>query len=124
MPPKPGTTPSPALSLGRKQRLFARLVGELIAHIYEQGYECTLDWAYRPPEVAEMYAKLGKGIRYSLHTQRLGIDLNLFRDGAYLSSTEDHRLIGEWWEKQHELCRWGGRFQDGNHYSLEHEGKK
>lgn len=27
-------------------------------------------------------------------------------------------------EMQHELCRWGGRFKDGNHYSLEHNGVK
>lgn len=50
------------------------------------------------------------------------LDLHLFRDGKWLSSTEDHRALGEWWEQQHELCRWGGRFSDGNHYSLEHDG--
>ena len=55
---------------------------------------------------------------------RLAIDLNLFRDGAFLQSSEDHRALGEWWEKQHPLARWGGRFMDGNHYSLEHGGVK
>lgn len=122
---------APPLALGAKQRLFARLVGTLLAHIYEQGYECTLDWAYRPPDVAEMYAKQGKGIKASLHTSRLAVDLNLFKDDAYLSDTESHRPIGEWWEAQHPLCRWGGRFKDvsgnpkpdGNHYSLSHDGK-
>ena len=119
------------LTLGRKQRLFARLVAELILKAYELGYEVTLDWAYRPPEVAAMYAAQGKGIRTSLHTSRLAIDLNLFQDGAYLSATEDHRPLGEWWEQQHELCRWGGRFKDangdpkpdGNHYSMTHDGR-
>jgi hypothetical protein len=52
----------------------------------------------------------------------LAIDLNLFKDGNFLSATEDHKELGEWWEEQHELCRWGGRFSnaDGNHYSLVH----
>lgn len=31
---------------------------------------------------------------------------------------------GEHWESLHPLCRWGGRFGDANHISLEHEGKK
>jgi hypothetical protein len=110
-------------TLGQKQRLFARLAAVLIAHIYETGYECTLDWAYRPPEVAAMYAAQGKGAKASLHTSRLAVDLNLFKDGVYLSDTESHRPIGEWWEQQHPLCRWGGRFKDGNHYSFSHGGK-
>lgn len=112
------------MTLREKQSLFARLVGELIRHAYEMGYELTLDWAYRPPEVAAYYADLGIGIRSSLHTVKLAVDLNLFRDGVWLRSTEDHRPLGEWWEAQHPLCRWGGRFHDGNHYSLEHEGRK
>jgi hypothetical protein len=33
-------------------------------------------------------------------------------------------LLGKYWKRQHPLCRWGGDFQDGNHYSLEHEGVK
>lgn len=112
------------MTLREKQSLFARLYGTLIAHIYEQGYECTLDWVYRPPEVAAYYASLGIGIRSSLHTLKLAADVNLFRDGDWLRNTEDHKPIGEWWEQQHELCRWGGRFGDGNHYSLEHDGRK
>ncbi len=69
-----------------------------------------------------MGVRLGYGHPRSAHKNRLAIDLNLFRDGEYLSATEDHRPLGEWWERQHELCRWGGRFDDGNHYSLFHEG--
>jgi hypothetical protein len=113
-----------AVTLGEQQRLFARQVGELIQYIYSHGYECTLDWCYRPPEVAAYYASLGIGIRSSLHTKKLAIDLNLFKDGEWLRSTEDHRPIGEWWERQHPLCRWGGRFGDGNHYSSERDGIK
>lgn len=112
------------MTLGQKQRLFAQHVAGLVTHIYAVGYEVSLDWCYRPPEIAAYYADLGIGIRSSLHTVKLAIDLNLFRDGVWLRTTEAHRPIGEWWEKQHELLRWGGRFGDGNHYSMEHEGRK
>lgn len=112
------------MTLGEKQRLFAGLVGKLLVHIYESGYEVSLDWAYRPPEVAAYYSTIGVGIRSSLHTLKLAVDLNLFLDGKWMRETDAHKGFGEWWEKQHELCRWGGRFGDGNHYSMEHEGRK
>jgi hypothetical protein len=113
------------MTLRQKQSLFARLVAQLIVEAENQGFEVTFGETYRSPEEARRLAKLGKGIINSLHCSRLAIDLNLFRDGRYLSSTESHRPLGEWWETQHELCRWGGRFSrpDGNHYSLEHEGR-
>lgn len=112
------------MTLGDKQRLFTNLLGKLIVWCYEQGYGLTLGEAYRPPETAQYYANKGVGIVNSLHIIKLAIDLNLFKDGNYLSTTEDHLPIGEYWESLHELCRWGGRFGDGNHYSLEHEGRK
>jgi hypothetical protein len=112
------------MTLGEQQRLFMKLLGPLLVHVYAEGYEVSGDWLFRPPEVAAYYADLGIGIRSSLHTVKLAIDLNLFRNGIWLRSTEDHRPIGEWWEKQHPLCRWGGRFGDGNHYSMERGGVK
>ena len=112
------------MTLREKQSFFAALVANLIEEAFQRGYEVTFGEAYRSPEEAARLAKLGKGIKNSLHTSRLAVDLNLFKDGKYLSSTESHRPLGEWWERQHPLCRWGGRFNDGNHYSLEHEGRK
>lgn len=111
------------LSLRQKQSLFAQLVARLIIEADRQGFAVTFAEAYRSPEEAARLAKLGKGIAASLHTQRLAIDLNLFRDGEYLTSTEAHRPLGEWWERQDPFCRWGGRFNDGNHYSLTHGGR-
>ncbi len=54
----------------------------------------------------------------SLHYRRLAIDLNLFKDGEWLKKTEDHKELGTYWESLDPKCRWGGRFQDGNHYEL------
>lgn len=112
------------LTLRQKQSKFARMLAILIQEFTMRGYEITLGEAYRSPQEAERLAKLGKGISNSLHTSRLAIDINLFKNGRHLSSTEAHREIGEWWERQG--GSWGGRFsrQDGGHYSLEHNGVK
>lgn len=115
------------MTLREKQSIFVNLVAELINHAQSLGFALTFGETFRSPEEASRLAKLGKGIKNSLHTSRLAIDLNLFRDGKYLTKTEDHQVLGEWWEAQSFAdikCCWGGRFNDGNHYSIEHEGRK
>jgi hypothetical protein len=111
------------MTLRERQSLFTVLVAKLIQHAYGLGYELSFGEAYRSPEEAARQAAKGTGIADSLHTQRLAIDLNLFKDGHYLSSTSAHKPLGEWWEAQHPMCRWGGRFRDGNHYSLTYGGR-
>lgn len=109
------------MTLGEKQRKFTRMIAELIQWLYANGYEATLGDAYRDPRLhGEIGVKMGYGHPKSGHKHRLALDLNLFKDGKFLSSTEDHRPVGEQWEKMG--GSWGGRFNDGNHYSLEHEG--
>ena len=111
------------MTLGEKQRLFARLTTALQQKMLDDGYEFTYGDAYRDPRVHGTYGHKGSYSHpKSTHKVRLAKDYNLFKDGEYLMLTQDHRPFGEWWEKQHELCRWGGRFNDGNHYSFEHEG--
>lgn len=113
------------MTLRSKQSLFVKLVAQLIDWAYAQGYEITFSEAYRPPFVAEEYARRGVGIKTSLHCSRLAIDLNLFKDGKYLTRTKDHEPLGEYWKNLHPLCRWGGDFRrrDGNHYSMTHRGR-
>ena len=93
------------MSLREKQSIFARKIAVLKLAAIEMGYEIT-DGDY--------YAKSGHKMN-SYHYKRLAADLNLFKDGVYLSDTEDHQPVGELWEKFGGT--WGGRFQDGNHYS-------
>jgi len=88
--------------------MLARLIDFADGH----GYELT---------GGDLYATSGH-MAQSNHYIRLAIDLNLFKDGKYLTSTEAHRPLGEYWESIGGA--WGGRFQDGNHYSLEHDGRK
>jgi len=111
------------VKLGEKQELFMHLVPRLLDKAHEYGYEIRGGDLFRDPRAfGAVGERKGYGHPKSAHKNKCAIDLNLFKDGKFLADTEDHRMLGEWWETQHELCRWGGRFQDGNHYSLEHEG--
>lgn len=111
------------MSLREKQSKFARMVARLIDKAHELGYEVTLGDAYRDPRLhGGIGVKLGYGHSKSCHKLRLAIDLNLFKDGEFLQSSDAHKPLGEWWESQGGT--WGGRFNDGNHYALEHEGMR
>lgn len=110
------------MTLGEKQRKFTRMIADLIVWAYANGYELTFAEAYRTPEQAALNAQSGKGISNSLHLDRLAVDFNLFKDGQYLAQTADHEPLGLYWESIGGT--WGGRFKDGNHYALEHEGRK
>ncbi|WP_163752613.1 M15 family metallopeptidase, partial [Proteus mirabilis] len=99
------------MTLGEKQRKFTRMIADLIIFAYDNGYELTFSEAYRTPEQAKLNAKSGSGIKNSLHTQRLAVDFNLFKNGVYLTKTTDHQPLGEYWESIGGT--WGGRFNDG-----------
>lgn len=89
-----------------KQAEFARMVALLIQYITFKGYEVTFGDAARMDRRGH--------IRGSKHYSRLAIDLNLFKDGKYLKKTSDHLPFGKFWESIG--GKWGGRFNDGNHY--------
>jgi len=95
----------------------------------------TFGETYRPPATARFYAQAGIGIRNSLHTKKLAIDLNLFcdldgdGDLDYAPLSEYHKPLGVWWEGVGSAdfpTAWGGRFRrpDGNHYSVSDGGVK
>lgn len=103
------------MTLGEKQREFTRMIGLLVLYAYEQGYELTFGDAYRDPRSHGEYGEDGAyGSAVSNHKLRLAVDFNLFKDGKYLSGTEDHRFLGEFWEDLG--GSWGGHYNDGNHY--------
>lgn len=114
------------MTLSEKQRLFTKLVSQLISWSYANGYEFTFGEAYRTPEQAALNAASGKGIKNSNHIVRLAVDLNLFINGEYKTNSEDYKPLGEYWLTINPLCAWGGNFSkpDGNHFSLEHNGIK
>ncbi len=110
------------MGLRQRQSEFAQAAAALIIKAHELGYDVTLGDAYRDARVhGDFGVKEGYGRASSVHKLRMAIDLNLFMDGEYLGTTEAHAELGKWWEKEykHLGSRWGGRFNDGNHYSFE-----
>lgn len=97
-------------TLRMRQSRFSRMITLLLLFADARGYEITF---------GDAYARTGH-MDGSLHYKRLAFDLNLFKYGAYLTSSDDHRELGEFWESIG--GSWGGRFGDGNHYSLEYRG--
>ena len=105
------------MSLGAEQREFTADIARLISYAYAQGYELSFGDAYRDPRLHGMYGvKKAYGHKNSQHKRRLAVDFNLFKDGEYLDGSEDHAVLGAYWESLHPHNRWGGRFKDGNHY--------
>jgi len=82
------------------------MVPLLILYAYELGYEITF---------GDFYVTTGHR-RGSFHYKKLAADLNLFKNGRYLRSTKSHEPLGIFWESIGGT--WGGRWGDGNHYSL------
>lgn len=111
------------MSLGAKQEKFSFMVIGLLQKAHDLGFTVRIGDCYRDPRA---FGQQGEKRLYSeansAHKNKLAIDLNLFRDGIYLVRTDDHKELGEYWESMGGC--WGGRFNDGNHYSLEHNGIK
>ncbi len=108
------------------QMFFCLDVARLIQFIASQGgYGVTMGWAYRPPEYAMVYVALKKGVAHSIHEDRLGIDLQLFLDGVYLTESSEYAPLGDYWKSLRPENRWGGDFEriDGNHFSREWDGR-
>lgn len=142
------------MSRGEQQRLFFSLACQWGLAIQVLGYEATFGEARRTDEQAEINAlgpalrnalvvllrrvpmfeplakaianNTGSGIRNSLHIDGLALDVNLFSAGTYQADGASPAWVaaGKLWESLHPLCRWGGRFGDGNHLSMEFEGRK
>jgi len=118
-------------TLGQKQRRFTYQIALLTIWVYEElGWEFSSGDAFRDPRVhGNLGVKKGYGRKFSNHKSKLAKDLNLFKPDSngvmrYRKSTEAHKKIGEKWESMGEDHRWGGHFDDGNHYSFEHNGKQ
>ena len=106
--------PPPHETLSQKQQRFFFMFQILMAFIHDHGYHATFGDAFRDDRCVY-------GQPFSLHRKRLAVDINLIdQEGNWLQKTEDHLKCGEFWESMG--GSWGGRFKDGNHYSLEHEG--
>lgn len=111
-------------SIGQSRELLAECMLKLHEHAFMLDFRIRPGEILRDPRIAQMNAVLGKGISNSLHLIGLAYDINLFKGGDFLTETDDHLPLGIFWEGLHKLCRWGGRFNDGNHYSIAWQGRK
>ena len=95
-------------TLRQKQTRFVWMTAALIIHARTVGYELT-----EANTKLEDYAKHKPNGKHPL---ALAKDWNLFVDGKWMSTTEAHKPLGEYWESIGGT--WGGRRADGNHYEL------
>lgn len=118
------------MTLIEKQLLFPRLLAKLLTYADDSGTRVTVGECYRTKEQAAWNAAHGTGIAKSLHCDRLAIDLQCFRmhNGVwtYLARGDEpeYALLGQYWERLHELCSWGGDFGDPGHFSIRHDGRR
>ena len=87
-------------------------VALLIQFAANRGYKLTGNWLYRNTAANASV----NGSPTSKHLDRKAIDLNLFDGQVFLQDTADHAELGAFWESLRPVNRWGGRFNDGNHY--------
>lgn len=118
-----------AVTTRQLQSVFAHRIAKLILRAEELGFEVTCGEFYRSPEEAERLDQEAKGraIKRSLHCDRLAADLLLFKNGIYLTASEDYTALGLAWEAMSDAiatCTWGGQFDDGNHFSIAYQGRK
>jgi D-alanyl-D-alanine carboxypeptidase len=114
--------------LHERQILHPKLAAKLIEYVASQGLEMTWGETYRPPAMAALNAASGAGIANSLHCLRLAVDLQLFKDGTYLTddTTGAYTLAGTYWKTLDPLACWGGDFarKDYDHFSIQWHGVK
>ena len=111
------------MRLSDKQALFNDLIGRLC--LYVNG---CYEWRVRDGDCYRD-RRCDYGHSKSLHRKRLARDLILDRRDAagrwrWQKKTEPYEWIGIAWERMHPLCRWGGRWGEGNHFSITHGGMK
>lgn len=110
------------MTLNEKQSVFTETVGLFFIWCFDRDYPIILAEAFRPRWVAEEYAHRGQGIKNSVHTKKLAVDLFRVVDGSVTWDLAEYVPLGTQWKSMHPLARWGGDFRnrDGVHFSFEH----
>jgi len=105
------------MKLSEAQQIFCLNIASLIIWAYDQGYKLTFGESFNAAGIGHM--------ENSNHYIRLAQDFNLFKNGEYLTASDDYKLLGAHWKTIHPLNRWGGDFKskDGNHFSMEWKGR-
>jgi hypothetical protein len=99
-------------SLGDERRRFSRMVARLLLHAEMLGYEFAIGFVERCDDCPI-------GHPQSVHRVALGMDLNLYIDGEYITDGRGHDLLHDYWDSIGGAARIA---DDMNHYSLEWNG--
>lgn len=110
------------------QFAFSLAVSKLIQFINSRGYSCSLKECYRTQDQQDIYFKQKKTkVKTSQHQSSLAIDICIFRNGQWLTTYEDLKIFGEYWQRFGGDFRWGGdwdrsgqqsHFFDGIHFEF------
>lgn len=124
------------MSLRKKQSVFALNVSRLIQYAYEIGYEITFGEAYRTESQQYLYfegynlMKIGSELKLaktkpksktmnSKHRKKLAIDINLFKDGEYLTDKASFKPLAEYWKSLNPKNNCGYYWNwDYNHFQM------
>ena len=131
------------MNLHEKQLLFPKLLANFILFGIDSGYQFKTGECLRPSWVAHVNDHFKRGVKNSLHTKALAIDLEIYYEGTWLTGPAQSgafyidrlRLLGDYWERlgvaQSSMLHgdtvethWGGRFGDYGHFSIGHGGVK
>ena len=120
------------MTLSEHQQEFALHFAYLVMHINSvPGYTCTHGDLYRSPKAFGGMGEKGPyGRNKSAHKNRLAGDLNLFKDGKWITERGPFEQFGAYWKAMDDLNRWGGDFDfdgdgigdDANHFSRIYRG--
>jgi hypothetical protein len=99
------------MTLGEEQERFSLMLAKLIIRAYDLGYKIRMGEGYDDDGVGHT-----KG---STHYVKLGQDINLFKDGVYLTDGKDHNILHDYWDELGGAAR---IIKDLNHYSIMWQG--
>lgn len=134
------------MKLSQAQSKFSLMIAQLIIWGNENGFTFTFGEAHRTDEQQILYFtgfdvklindtptlikdKQKSKTLNSNHKSKLAIDLNIFKDGQYITSFADTKPIGDKWESMDRKNRWGGDwnqndiedgFMDTPHFEYRH----
>jgi hypothetical protein len=112
------------MTLRQARCAYSRALATLVLRAGDYGLEVAFDEVTERLTTKDQTSDHMKG---SLHHIGLAADLLFYKDGVYLTATDDYKLMGELWEQIGKDMGldlvWGGRFKDGNHFSMRWQGK-
>ena len=97
-----------------RQEQFCLNAAKLILFINASGYKCTFGETLRTKEQAQIYAKEHKGIVDSNHLYKLAVDLNLFKDGVYITDVKEYKQFADYCLTLNKNNEAGYYFKDKN----------